>query len=109
MSFADDFNSILSAHGSTISVITVTRTITDGYVSEAETTTTITAIIQPLKAEDLRFLEGLGYTAEDLKAYVAATESVSVGDEIDYNGNRYLVQGIEKQQAYMKLLLKLKK
>lgn len=109
MGFSDDFIQILAENSSTISIIAIVRTIVDGYVSTTETTTAITAIVQALRSEDLAYLAGLGYTAEDLKAYVSATATINIGDEISYNSQRYLVNHIEKQKdAFLKILMKRK-
>lgn len=109
MGFSDDFSQILAENSSTISIIAIARTIVDGYVSVTETPTVTTAIVQALRSEDLAYLAGLGYTSEDLKAYLAATATINIGDEISYNGSRYLVHHTEKQKdAYIKVLMQRK-
>ena len=101
------FTEVLSRLGQSITINTVTRenSLNDGYLRESVSQTSTTAIIQPLRSEELVYLAQSGHTEKDLKMYMSPSESVQIGDEIEWDGERYLVKNIEKNSTYLKVLL----
>ena len=106
MSFADDFDRILSETGEQITLVRVQKSTIDGYVETTETQENILAVVQPLSSEELAVLANTGITTEALKAYISTTAAAETGDKVLYNGSSYKVHNIEETKAYKKLILR---
>jgi len=73
-------------------------TVTGDWVEGTPTETQMVGIMLPLTQNDLRYAENGAYSVKDKKIYT--TEALSLGQEVEYKGDRYTIQNFKDYSDY---------
>ncbi len=94
------FDKILSKRGVPVKIIKVETINNNGILEESEVGAVDTlAIIQPMRSEEIKHWNDLGFTKVKVKAYFKATEEIGIGDIVIIDNRRYHVKTLKNHTA----------
>lgn len=97
------FQKILEKKGVDVTLIRKVKSENQGYFEEQEETSTIRAVVLPLKTEERKFWQEIGITKVSLAAYTDA--ELQTGWQVEINGRRYTIRAYENYDSYKKAIL----
>lgn len=90
------FEEILRKRGISVQIVKIDMLNNNGILEKSEVLTVDTkAIIQPLRHEEIRYWNDLGYSKAQMKAYLKEDEDIDVNDVIVVNGKRFVIKTFE--------------
>lgn len=97
------FKKILEKKGVDVTLIRKVKSKNQGYFEEQEETSTIRAVVLPLKTEERKFWQEIGISKASFAAYT--DQELHTGWQVEYNGERYLIRAYEDYGQYKKAIL----
>jgi len=90
------FEEILRKRGISVQIVKIDMLNNNGILEKSEVSIVDTkAIIQPLRHEEIRYWNDLGYSKAQMKAYFKEDEDIDVNDVIVVNGKRFVIKTFE--------------
>ncbi|RLI81338.1 hypothetical protein DRP04_06350 [Archaeoglobales archaeon] len=94
------FEKILEKRGIPIQIVKIETVNNNGILEKSEVSTVDTkAIIQPLKHEEIKYWNDLGYSKAQMKAYFKQDEDIDINDVIVVDGKRFVIKTFENHTA----------